>query len=99
MIAPANYPKHAAKKASKPPKGFDVEGWQGFTVRTGTPEAVIRALNAAYLKAIAPAEIRRKLDEAGIDPVGGTPDQFTAYMQGETTKWRTVIEERNIKAE
>ena len=26
MIAPANYPKHAAKKASKPPKGFDVEG-------------------------------------------------------------------------
>jgi tripartite-type tricarboxylate transporter receptor subunit TctC len=80
-------------------KGFDVEGWQGFTVRTGTPEAVIRALNAAYLKAIAPAEIRRKLDEAGIDPVGGRPEQFTAYMQAETAKWRTVIKERNIKAE
>lgn len=80
-------------------KAFDVEGWQGFTVRTGTPEAVIRALNAAYLKAIAPAEIRRRLDENGIDPVGGTPQQFTAYMQTETVKWRTVIKERNIKPE
>jgi tripartite-type tricarboxylate transporter receptor subunit TctC len=80
-------------------KGFDVEGWQGFTVRTGTPEPVIRALNAAYLKAIAPAEVKRKLNEAGIDPVGGTPEQFTGYIQAETVKWRGVVKERNIKAE
>lgn len=79
--------------------GFEVEGWQGFTVRTGTPEPVVRALNAAYLKAIAPAEIRRKMVEAGIDPVGGTPEQFTAYIQSETVKWRAVVRERNIKPE
>lgn len=80
-------------------KGFEVEGWQGFTVRAGTPEAVVKALHAAYLKAIAPAEIRRKLAEAGIDTVGGTPEQFTAYIQAETVKWRTVIQQRGIKAE
>jgi tripartite-type tricarboxylate transporter receptor subunit TctC len=80
-------------------KGFDVEGWQGFTVRTGTPDSVVKALNAAYLKAIAPADIRQKLNEAGIDPVGSTPAQFTAYMQSETARWRTVIKERGIKAE
>jgi len=80
-------------------KGFDVEGWQGFSVRAGTPQSVVRALNAAYQKAIAPAEIRRKLAEAGIDPVGGTPEQFTAYMQAETVKRRAVIKERGIKPE
>ena len=80
-------------------KGFDVEGWQGFTVRAGTPDSVVRALNAAYLKAIAPPEIRRKLSEAGIEPVGGTPEQFTAYMQDETVKWRAVVKERGIKPE
>jgi tripartite-type tricarboxylate transporter receptor subunit TctC len=80
-------------------KGFDVEGWQGFSVRAGTPEAIVRALNAAYLKAIAPAEIKRKLAEAGIDPVGGTPEQFAATMQAETVKWRAVIKERGIKPE
>ena len=57
------------------------------------------ALNAAYAKAIAPADIRRKLGEAGIDTVGGPPEQFTAYIQSETTKWRTVIQSRGIKAE
>jgi tripartite-type tricarboxylate transporter receptor subunit TctC len=80
-------------------KGFAVEGWQGFTVRAGTPQPVIRALHAAYLKAIAPADIKRKLEEAGVDVVGGSPEQFTAYIQAETAKWRTVITERGIKAE
>ncbi len=80
-------------------KGFEVEGWQGFSVRTGTPDAVVQALQAAYLKAIAPAEIRRKLGEAGIDPVGGTPEQFTQYIQSETAKWGRVVRERGIKAE
>jgi tripartite-type tricarboxylate transporter receptor subunit TctC len=94
----AAYP-NVATVAEQGVKGFDVEGWQGFTVRSGTPENVTRALNAAYLKAIAPAEIKRKLAEAGIDPVGSTPEQFTAYMQAETGKWRTVIKERGIKAE
>jgi len=79
--------------------GFEVEGWQGFTVRAGTPDAVVKALGAAYQKAIAPAEIRRKLSEAGIDTVGGTPEQFTAYINAETVKWRNVIRERGIKAE
>jgi tripartite-type tricarboxylate transporter receptor subunit TctC len=59
----------------------------------------VQALQAAYLKAIAPAEIRRKLGEAGIDPVGGTPEQFTQYIQSETAKWGRVVRERGIKAE
>jgi tripartite-type tricarboxylate transporter receptor subunit TctC len=80
-------------------KGFDVEGWQGFSVRAGTPQNIVQALNAAYLKSIAPAEIKLKLAEAGIDPVGGTPEQFTAYIQTETVKWRAVIKERGIKPE
>lgn len=80
-------------------KGFAVEGWQGFTVRAGTPEPVIKALAAAYAKTIASPEIRRKLSEAGIDAVASTPEQFTTYMQAETVRWRTVIKERGIKAE
>ena len=80
-------------------KGFDVEGWQGFTVRKGTPEPIIQTLNAAYVKAIAPADIRKRLADAGIDPVAGTPAQFGAYIQEETARWRTIVRERGIKAE
>jgi len=80
-------------------KGFQVEGWQGFTVRAGTPEPVIKALAAAYARTIASPDIRRKLADNGIDPVAGTPAEFTRYMQDETARWHTVIRERGIKAE
>ncbi len=80
-------------------KDFQVEGWQGFTVRAGTPQPMVTAIAAAYAKTIAVPEVRRKLLEAGIDPVSGTPEQFTAYMRAETTRWNTVIRDRGIKPE
>lgn len=80
-------------------KGFDLEGWQGFMVRAGTPDVVVKGLGVAYQKAIAPAEIRKKLTDAGIDVVGGTPEQFSSFIQAETVRWRSVIRERGIKAE
>ena len=80
-------------------KGFEVEGWQGFSVRAGTSDAVIKSLGTAYVKAIAPGEVQRKLSEAGIDTVAGTPEQFRTFIQAETVKWRNVVRERNIKAE
>jgi tripartite-type tricarboxylate transporter receptor subunit TctC len=80
-------------------RGYDVEGWQGFMVRAGTPEPVVKALGSAYQKTIASQELRRKLADAGIDVVGGPPEQFAAYVQAETVKWRNVIRERGTKAE
>jgi tripartite-type tricarboxylate transporter receptor subunit TctC len=80
-------------------KGFNVEGWQGLTVRAGTPEPVIRALASAYAKAIASPDLRRRLHDAGIEPVGSTPAEFASFIQAETVRWREVVRERNIKAE
>jgi tripartite-type tricarboxylate transporter receptor subunit TctC len=80
-------------------KGFDVEGWQGLTVRAGTPEPVVRAIAAAYAKAVAAPELKKKLSEAGIDTTTSTPEQFSAHIQAETVRWRNVIRDRNIKAE
>jgi tripartite-type tricarboxylate transporter receptor subunit TctC len=90
---------NVATVAEQGVKGFAVEGWQGFTVRAGTPEAVIKGLSAAYQKAIAPAEMRRKLAEVGIDTAAGTPEQFASFIQAETVRWRNVIQERGIRAE
>lgn len=80
-------------------KGFDVEGWQGLTVRAGTPEPAIKAIAAAYARAVAAPELKKKLSDAGIDTVTSTPDQFAAHIQAETVRWRNVIRDRGIKAE
>lgn len=80
-------------------KGFNVEGWQGLTVRAGTPEPVIKAIAAAYAKAVAAPELKKKLSDAGIDTTTSTPEQFAAHIQAETVRWRNVIRDRGIKAE
>jgi tripartite-type tricarboxylate transporter receptor subunit TctC len=80
-------------------KGFNVEGWQGLTVRAGTPEPVIKAIAAAYAKAVAAPELKKKLSDAGIDTTTSTPEQFAAHIQAETVRWRNVIRDRSIKAE
>lgn len=80
-------------------KGFNVEGWQGLTVRAGTPDPAIRAIAAGFAKAVAAPDVRRKLSDAGIDVIASSPEQFAAFIQAETLRWRTVIRERGIKAE
>jgi len=80
-------------------QGFAVEGWQGFTVRRGTPAARIAAIAAAYRQSIAQADILQKLTEAGIDPVPGSPAEFADYIASETTRWKALIQERGIKAQ
>ena len=80
-------------------KDFNVEGWQGFSVRAGTPEPIVKAIAAAYAKVISSPDIVRKLADAGIDPVAGTSDQFASYIQAETVRWKALIRERGIKAE
>lgn len=80
-------------------KGFNVEGWQGLTVRAGTPEPVIRAISAAYAKTVSAPDLKKKLADAGIDVTTSTPEQFAAHIMTETQRWRNVIRDRGIKAE
>lgn len=80
-------------------KGFNVAGWQGLTVRAGTPEAIVKAIAAAYAKTIASPELKKKLADAGIDTITSTPEQFAVHIQAETLRWRKVIQDRGIKAE
>ena len=39
----------------------------------------------------------QKLNAAGFDLVGGTPEQFAAIIKGESEKWAPIIKSANIK--
>lgn len=80
-------------------KDFAMESWFGFSVRSGTPDAIVNKLAAAYEKAISRPELVEKLREAGINPTYVRPDQFAAFIQTETQRWGTLIRERGIKVD
>ena len=64
-----------------------------------TPEPVIRRLSQAVIESMRAPELRERLEGLAIDPVGGTPEAFPAYLAAESAKWRDVIRARDIRVE
>jgi tripartite-type tricarboxylate transporter receptor subunit TctC len=80
-------------------KGYDTSTWGGLLAPAGTPKDVIAKLNAEVDKALASPDVREKLAAAGIEPGGGTPQQFGSFIQSEMTRWAKVAKDAGIQPE
>ncbi len=73
-------------------KRFEALAWNGVLVPASTPRAVVDRINAALNTALNDASVKTVLHGAGLEPVGGTPEQFTQLIQNESTKWAPIIQ-------
>src|SRR5215831_7436894 len=72
-------------------KGFDASTWHGLVAPAGTPPEVIAALHDAAVKALQDKSVRTSLGNLGVDIVGGTPQEFQAYIESEIPKWAAIV--------
>ena len=79
--------------------GFETVTWFGFLLPAATPRDIVTRLNAEIVKVLAQSEARQQFASQGIDIIGGTPEQFAAYIRDETVKWARVIRESGARAE
>ncbi len=79
-------------------KGFDVSSWFGIFAPAGTPEDIIRKLNAAANSGLSQGAGLAKLQSLGTTFVGGTPGEFKAFVASETARWKKVVDDAGIKA-
>lgn len=77
----------------------DGNGWYGALVPTGTPAAVVSRLHAAFAAALQAPEMRERFTAMGVEPVGGSSEEFRAYLLGERQKWADVIRAAKIKVD
>lgn len=77
--------------------GMDINAWVGLLVPTGTSQDIVKLLQAGAIDMIRDPEVRKRLLAGGLDPVGGTPEEFTAQMKRELDGYRAVIRKANIK--
>jgi tripartite-type tricarboxylate transporter receptor subunit TctC len=75
----------------------DATGWYGALVPAGTPPAVIARLHKEFAAALQLPEIRDRITAIGVEPVGGTSEEFRNYLLGERKKWAGVIRTAQIK--
>jgi tripartite-type tricarboxylate transporter receptor subunit TctC len=77
--------------------GFEVTIWYGLLAPAGTPPAIIRKLHLEIVKALAQPDLRAKLADQGLDPIGNSSDEFSAIIKSEIPLWAKVIKEAGIK--
>lgn len=80
-------------------KGYDMDVWQGVLAKAGTPRAVINRLNREIVAIVRDKAEAQRMREAGFEPAGSTPEQFTELMKADMAKWSKLIREAGIKGE
>jgi tripartite-type tricarboxylate transporter receptor subunit TctC len=78
-------------------KGFDANTNGGFLAPAGTPKAIVDKLNAEINAALKLPDVRSKLEGAGIEIQGGTPQDYAALIKSDLAKWAKVIKAANIQ--
>ena len=77
--------------------GFEVTGWYGLAAPAATAPAAVARLNAETNRALASADTVEQLRQQGLEPVGDTPEQASAWIKSEVAQWTKVIRDAGIK--
>ena len=70
--------------------GFEYGNWIGFLAPVATPKDIVTKLNSLAQKAIK-GDLLKGLTELGLDVVGGTPEQFGAYLREDIAKQGKLV--------
>jgi tripartite-type tricarboxylate transporter receptor subunit TctC len=80
--------------------GFEVAQWQGLVAPAGTPPAVIARLHAELVRIMRTPAIVEKMASIGMDnSTSATPEEFTQWVQKETSRWPALFKAAGIQPE
>jgi len=79
--------------------GFEMSAWQGIVVPAATPKEIVAKLNTEINRAVQNPDLRQKLALGGSEPLGGTPEQYAAYIRSELARWTRVVKDAGAKAD
>ncbi|CAG2151318.1 hypothetical protein LMG31506_04385 [Cupriavidus yeoncheonensis] len=86
-IAEQGYPK------------YDVAGWTGLFVRSGTSAEIVEKISTALQRVYATGKLQKLLGSQGLDVTTNTQAEFAAFVAKERQTWCDVIKTANIKVE
>ena len=79
--------------------GMAFSNWFGFFAPPGTPAEIVQRLNRELDTLVRTPEVAERLERAGAEAAGGTPEQFAKIVRDEYESWKSVIQRAGIKAD
>jgi tripartite-type tricarboxylate transporter receptor subunit TctC len=77
--------------------GYQASSWNGVAAPARTPRAIVDRLNREIRAAVASADVKRRLEELGVDARASTPAELRQLLVSEIAKWGQVIERAKIE--
>ena len=78
---------------------FQAQSWVGVLAPAAVPRPVMKRLHAELVRTLAAPGMKERFTGLGYEVVGGTPEQFGAWLRGESARWGKLIREQNITAQ
>jgi len=86
--------------AGKTIPGYDVAVWHGIAGPAGMEPALVARINGIFNQVLQVSAVRSAITEAqAADIVGGTAQQFDAFIKSELQRWPEVVKTAGIKSE
>jgi tripartite-type tricarboxylate transporter receptor subunit TctC len=82
-----------------PPDLDTIVSWGGFAVPKGTPPGIRERLNAEFVRALREPELKADFERSGTEPVGGSAEEFAAFIKAEQARWVRIIKLTGVKLE
>ncbi|HEX9462993.1 MAG TPA: tripartite tricarboxylate transporter substrate binding protein [Alphaproteobacteria bacterium] len=79
--------------------GYDMTTWFAFLAPRGTDPAIVEFLNRHFQKTLDDPETRRRFEELGVEPLGGSPASFAATIKADAKYWEPIVKASGAKAE
>ena len=77
--------------------GFEAIAWNGLLVAANTSRPIIDRINAAVNAAMKEPSVMERMKTAGLEPQGGSADDFGKLIADEAKKWEPIIKRSGAK--
>ena len=78
--------------------GFEVNSWYGLMAPAGTPKEIVERLQKETAVALQHPDVIEVMKNGGLDVEGTTPEQYTAKIRDDLTRWAAVVKATNLSA-
>ncbi|OVZ61174.1 MFS transporter [Pigmentiphaga sp. NML080357] len=79
--------------------GFEVAVWYGLAAPAKTPPAILDKLNRELNRILATDEVRKIFADQGVEPLGGSLEDFSAYFKEQSQRWSKVVHDAKVSLE
>ncbi len=76
---------------------FNVLNYFALVAPKGTPDAVVRQINAALAQVVQMPDVKERLAKDALEPATGTPAQLGQFLQKDFEGWQRVVQQQGLK--